>query len=29
VNASIRFINLADDTVSGDLDRVLGASSPR
>jgi circadian clock protein KaiC len=24
VNGSIRFINLADDTVSGDLDRVLG-----
>ena len=23
VNASVRFINLADDTVSGDLDRVL------
>lgn len=24
INAAIRFINLADDTVSGDLDRVLG-----
>ena len=24
VNASVRFINLADDTASGDLDRVLG-----
>src|ERR1700688_2198091 len=24
VNASIRFINLADDTASGDLDKVLG-----
>src|ERR1700738_4611295 len=24
VNASVRFVNLADDTASGDLDRVLG-----